>query len=675
MITYRPEIDGLRAIAILPVILFHAGFDTFSGGFIGVDVFFVISGYLITSIILKEISTGTFSLTRFYERRALRILPALTIVILASIPFAYHWLNAAQLKNFAQSIVAAATFSSNILFLKESDYFDIASELKPLLHTWSLAVEEQFYILFPLFLMATWVRGKRFVLLVLGVCLLASLALSHWMIESNPTAAFYLLPFRAWEILVGVLCAFFLVHKSTVKHPTFANIASSVGLLLIIYSIFMFDMSTAVPGIPGLIPVVGSALIILFANAGTAIYRLLSSRSFVGIGLISYSLYLWHQPVLAFARLASLKELTKLDSALLLILSILLAILTWKYIEQPFRNLKTSYRKHILPLALSTLLLFSFIGIFGHILDGRFGPATILTPNLKWASFSEMVKLNGDVCERQPVPGTNWLLGCYFGNTSAAKTIILYGDSHGQAISYPLDQHLKEQDTRGMMLWIDGCDLVPYTRSRKNLSVTNCEERAAEMFGFIKSMESDVIVSSRWTMRLYPIDGVDLDMPYRNSEGYVELANKGEYDMLINGNFYRDAPTKKRYLSKFIRDLADASKRLILVYSVPETAIDIEKLNRFHYLKHGEILDTITTSYDDYQKRNSFVNSIFDELNLPNLVRIRSDRVFCQDIVRGTCIMQWQRTPFYYDDNHLSFQGAKLLVDEIFQQAFSKYNL
>ena len=214
---YRAEIDGLRALAVLPVILFHAGFELFGGGFIGVDVFFVISGYLITTIIISEMGEGKFSIVNFYERRARRILPALFFVMAVCIPFAWMWLSPFDLRNFGQSLVAVSTFSSNILFWLESGYFDTASELKPLLHTWSLAVEEQYYIIFPLFLIATWQFGHIWILALLSLIFLVSLGIAQWSAVNAPSAAFYLLPARGWELLIGVFAAFYLKHRAHLK--------------------------------------------------------------------------------------------------------------------------------------------------------------------------------------------------------------------------------------------------------------------------------------------------------------------------------------------------------------------------------------------------------------------------------------------------------------------------
>jgi peptidoglycan/LPS O-acetylase OafA/YrhL len=212
---YRKEIDGLRAFAVIPVILFHAGFSQFSGGFVGVDVFFVISGYLITTIILAEKENGTFSLVNFYERRARRIIPALFVVLLVSTLFSWLWLSPSHMKDFSQSLIAVSLFSSNILFWQETGYWGVENELKPLLHTWSLAVEEQYYVLFPLFLMMMWKFGKRWILSSFFIVAIASLLLSQWAAFNEPAENFFLLPTRGWELAIGAGIAFYFLYRKT----------------------------------------------------------------------------------------------------------------------------------------------------------------------------------------------------------------------------------------------------------------------------------------------------------------------------------------------------------------------------------------------------------------------------------------------------------------------------
>lgn len=345
---YRAEVDGLRALAVIPVILFHAGFNSFSGGFVGVDVFFVISGYLITSIILTELESNKFSILNFYERRARRILPVLFFVMLVCIPFAWLWLMPLDLKDFFQSIIAVATFSSNILFWLESDYFDTAAELKPLLHTWSLAVEEQYYIFFPLFLMFLWGQGKRVIISALLVIFLLSLSLAQWAAFNAPTANFYLLPTRGWELLIGVFAAFYL-NQQTAKWmlPKLNNLLSSLGLLLIFISVFIFDSSIPFPSVYALVPTIGTVLIIVFAQEGTWVQRFLSNKLFVGVGLISYSAYLWHQPIFAFVKYRSFTEPSHGLMLLLCIAVVLLSYLSWRFVEIPFRNKQAYSRRFI----------------------------------------------------------------------------------------------------------------------------------------------------------------------------------------------------------------------------------------------------------------------------------------------------------------------------------------
>lgn len=294
---YRREIDGLRALAVLPVILFHAGFETFSGGFVGVDVFFVISGYLITTIILAELEQGKFSIVNFYERRARRILPALFLVMIVCISFAWFWLLPSDMKLFAKSFVAVSLFSSNILFWRESGYFDTAAELKPLLHTWSLAVEEQYYVLFPLFLIVTWRFGKRWVIGTLVVVAVLSLAAAEWGSTAKPAATFFLLPTRAWELLIGTFVAFYL-QGTTTWQPSrvLREVFSALGVAMLAYAVFTFSKQTPFPSLYALVPTVGTALIILFATQQTTVGKFIGNKFFVGIGLISYSAYLWHQP-------------------------------------------------------------------------------------------------------------------------------------------------------------------------------------------------------------------------------------------------------------------------------------------------------------------------------------------------------------------------------------------
>lgn len=359
---YRAEIDGLRALAVVPVILFHAGFDLFSGGFVGVDVFFVISGYLITTILVDDIEKKRFSIINFYERRARRILPALFFVMACCIPFAWMWMLPSQLKDFSQSLIAVSLFVSNVLFWRESGYFAVAAEKAPLLHTWSLAVEEQYYILFPVFLILAWRFGKNRVFWMIVVFAAISLGLSEWGWRHYATANFYLAPTRAWELFAGSIAAFIVMKRGVGNN----NPLALLGLVAIIFSIFAYDESTPFPSIYALVPVLGVVLLVLYAGEETFAAKLLSTKLFVGIGLISYSAYLWHQPMFAFARIRSIAEPSGWLMMALGVVSFILAIFSWRYIERPFRARQKISRNFVFAFSVLIISVASAAGTVGH---------------------------------------------------------------------------------------------------------------------------------------------------------------------------------------------------------------------------------------------------------------------------------------------------------------------
>jgi peptidoglycan/LPS O-acetylase OafA/YrhL len=358
----------LRALAVLPVIFFHGGFDLFSGGFVGVDIFFVISGYLITSIIFTEIRSGTFSLLNFYERRARRILPALFLVVAACIPFAWLWLTPSHMREFTDSVRYLAVFVSNIYFYTVSGYFGPRAELEPLLHTWSLSVEEQYYVLYPLLVLMLWKYAPRAIPFVLLGLAVGSLAYANYEVVQNPFAAFFLLPSRLWELMLGSLLAY-LVVQGTLKVKS-RQATSLLGLCLILYAVFAFSNNTSTPSVYTLIPTVGAALIILCATPETHVGALLGSKPFVGMGLISYSAYLWHQPIFAFARHESLADPSPPVMLALILLSLGLAWFSWRFVEQPFRRREWIKQKRVFAISGLLSAVFLTFGILGKTTEG-----------------------------------------------------------------------------------------------------------------------------------------------------------------------------------------------------------------------------------------------------------------------------------------------------------------
>ena len=450
-ITYRPEVDGLRALAVLPVILYHAGFELFSGGYVGVDVFFVISGYLITAIIYREIQDGTFTVGRFYERRIRRLYPAVTAVTLACLPLAWLLLLPSEFKDFLFSVAAVQVFASNLYFWSQSDYFGSAAELTPLLHTWSLAVEEQFYLVFPFVLILFRRLPLRLLLGLLALAALVSLALAQELVDSHASASFFLLPTRAWEMLAGSLLALGTSQSGT-RHRLLGNVAALVGVGLIAVAVFLYHAGTPFPGLYALVPVVGTVLIIAFATGDTLVGRLLALRPLVFIGTVSYSAYLIHQPLFAFARIYTMRSLTTALVLGLVGLTFLLAYLSWRFIENPFRQRRNIERQALFSTAatLSTCL-------FVLALAAAFQHHRVLQYEARLESEQERALTLIEESERTPELEKGY---CIFeadrlDPATVARLedcherfgpgIVVIGDSHGQNVYHALADEAERQ--------------------------------------------------------------------------------------------------------------------------------------------------------------------------------------------------------------------------------------
>ena len=417
----------MRALAVVPVMLFHAGFSALPGGYLGVDVFFVISGYLITSILLRDLEHGRYSIAKFYERRARRILPALLLVVLVSMPFACATMLPVELEQFSRSVLSALAFVPNVFFWLTSSYFQPSAETLPLLHTWSLGVEEQFYLLFPLFLALVWKRWPRAVSPLIVLIALASLALAEyaWRIGKAP-AGFFLAPTRAWELMIGCLIAISSLHAPLhVRLPRpLADALAILGIVALVLAMVLFDEATPMPSLLGLLPTLGTGLIIAFARPTSLVTKILSLPLFVGLGLISYSAYLWHQPVLAFARLQlGSTELGAAYATALLGVSLLLAYLTWRYVEAPFRDRKrvpTPLIWRSSGIAMASLAGVALVGMSTRGLEFRIAPE-----NRSLAAMADTVDVN------RTLPRKFESLNRDFTGGDAPRVLIV-GDSYAQ---------------------------------------------------------------------------------------------------------------------------------------------------------------------------------------------------------------------------------------------------
>ena len=637
---YRSEIDGLRALAVLPVIFFHAGFELFSGGFVGVDVFLVISGYLITTIIISEMSEGKFSILKFYERRARRILPALFFVMLVSLPFAWLWLTPKDLKDFGQSLIATSTFSSNILFWLESGYFDTATELKPLLHTWSLAVEEQYYILFPIFLLITWRLGLKWILSILAIILVISLGAAHWGAYNKPNAAFYLLPTRGWELLIGVFLAFYINKNSYLKSHSLNQVLSLLGFGMVIYAIISFDKSTPFPSLYTLIPAIGTGLLILSVVPNTLTHKLLSLSPLVKVGLISYSAYLWHQPILVFARHRLLGEISDHFLIILCFLSLIMAYISWRWIESPFRNKNRVSKGVVFNFALFGILFYSLVGFGLHKENGF--PQRV---NFEEELISSFERPNADGCFDVPFNHITENWGCYLGASKTNIDYILFGDSHSISLKELVDDIGKMNEIRIFYTGSSGC--IPFIGihiNRKDQYENNCNLLNDRVALFAKENNiKGIVLSSKWA---FYTNG-----PYDSSSfQLISTSEQGPYSSEESINSFRDG------LELTLQTYENINIPIHIISQPPHQYRYPESLYFFIQKGIGSI-EELSVKQRDFSNLEKITKDIFmDKLEDRNYHYIAD--IFCDNQV---CSFGTQVESYYYDDNHLSKPGAERL--------------
>jgi peptidoglycan/LPS O-acetylase OafA/YrhL len=493
---HRKEIDGLRAVAVVPVMMYHAGMLGFGGGYVGVDVFFVISGYLITSLISSEMDVGKFSLRNFYERRIRRIFPALLFVTVCCLPPAMYWMFPNQLKTFANSMVSVFYLGSNFWLSKKTGYFDVGVDEYPLVHTWSLSIEEQFYLLFPMAFMLAWRLGRRNLVIAISILAILSFGLAEWGWRHYPSSNFYLLPGRAWELLIGSLAAFYLQHYGQTDGARSEALAT-IGLILIFVSILVFDAETPFPSAYTLVPALGTVLVILYASKGTHVNWLLSTPFMVGIGLVSYSAYLWHQPLFAFLRIQSLNVPASGTYVLLGMLSFVLAWFTWKFIEQPIRK-KENFRQRT--LYLSFFGLTGSMIVLGLILKSESEILSIPNSSVEakyFASFSVGNNANYADCDSTDAKPISPSEACIFGNKKNVRAAI-WGDSHANALAGEVGKKFQALGI-GLRVFISsGCLPISGLRKSNDWGIDGCAAYTSEVFEYLKSHPeiTTVIVAS-----------------------------------------------------------------------------------------------------------------------------------------------------------------------------------
>jgi peptidoglycan/LPS O-acetylase OafA/YrhL len=641
-VKYRPEIDGLRALAVLPVILFHGDIPGFDGGFVGVDVFFVISGFLITGILAEDLAQGRFNLMAFYERRARRILPALFVVVIACIPFAWAWFVPRDLMEFARSIVSTLTFWSNILFWRESGYFSTAAELKPLLHTWSLSVEEQFYIFFPLLLWGIWHLGRRAILVVLSTLLLVSLVLAEWGATHMPNAAFYLLPTRAWELLIGAIAAL-VARQGWIRFPRrIEEILGITGILLIAYAVTTFDETTPFPGVPALVPTLGALFILFPTSSPTFAHRLLSFPVMVGVGLVSYSAYLWHQPIFAFTRYRSFGEVSDILMLSLTLVSFGLAYLSWRFVETPFRNRARVSSKAVFKSSAALGAILCGIGALGWGYNGF--PSRLNMPDSIEASIARSDR-QAECFDRAGLHDIeDWT--CILGNPDNNPHFLVFGDSHVLSLLDTLDTVAQQTGISGEFSGASGCTpFLSIHALRSDQQNKNCHAANLRLLQYAKDLQvKHVILVSRWT---YYTDG-----------GYT---GKGISHIARSPDGPRDRKESRAAfehgLAATVQAYSDAGIGLTLIAQVPQQVIDpMLAYGRAYLSDPDNTILKLSVTLEQHRKLQSFVETVFDRYNAPIL---DFTNILCSGDI---CPFGTTEMSYYFDDDHLSLAGADILL-------------
>jgi len=628
-IIYRPEIDGLRAIAVGAVILYHAqmtifGQQSFKGGFIGVDIFFVISGYLITSIILKElVNTGSFSFKHFYERRIRRILPALLFVMLVSLPFAWIYLLPSSFIDFSKSILYSLGFSSNFYFWYSGQQYGAESGmLKPFLHTWSLSVEEQFYILFPIVLLIIFKFFRKYLIHILIIGFIVSLGLAEWTSRNYPSASFYFLHTRMWELLAGSILAYLEITRGYRGKNKILNLISpTIGLVLIGHSIIFFDDDIFHPSFYTLSPIIGVCLIIWFSNKDELITKILSTKLFVGIGLISYSLYLWHFPIFSFTRHGGLTISSMTGKLSLIPILFICSIISYYFIEKLFRNKKNSLKKIFIPIITSIFILISF------------NYYVINNDGVNERVFKKFHNLKINLSPND-----------FFQKDNTQK-VVLIGDSLAGSLEFSLNEEIKKSGLSlfrfetymylGNFNFKENIGLKDFQTTKRadqyfkeNIETTNFLEKNSNLI---------VIIHHRWLEKIKFIGE-----EYKNTEEVLLF----ELNKIIN-----------------------QGHKLIIVYPSPEMTFKppalLYKKSLFQKNLDRDSPLILSTSYEVFKRNNKFIFEFFEKIKSPNIYRIYPHKLLCDKQIKNRCVANDENNIFYYDDIHFSVEGSKLVTDEL----------
>jgi peptidoglycan/LPS O-acetylase OafA/YrhL len=629
---YLPHLDGLRAIAVLSVYMFHLNFNSFSGGFVGVDVFFVISGYLITGGIYKELLAGDFSLQSFYQRRIRRILPAyfvMVIVVLIVSAFLFPFM---QLKTVAGTAAMSSVFLANIRFaVKESNYFAADVHEDPLLNLWSLGVEEQFYLVIPLMLFLLWKFKATWFKPILWLLFMLSLVSSLLVMYSGQDkAAFYYPHLRAWEFLAGSLLA--VAGTTAAKQGLKGNMLSIIGLLLVAVPIFTYTHETAFPGIAALPVVVGTVLVLRYGVSGGVAGEVLKSAPFTFIGRISYSLYLWHWPVIVFWRYVRFNETTVIDNLCIIALSFVLAILSWYFVEMKFRfRIASANYKYYLYTAMGSVLVGAFATFIVYTNGAKnyfnIEANSLIRDSGTISSFADtqlwVVNNDTEFTYAQLMALDKNLL-IPIGDTTAEKSFLMWGDSHAVSLLPGIDS-LARVNKKGGYLLNRQCGISD-DRIKYYKYVTQ----------WLKNQQNieQVFLIQRWSVRL-------------------------------------ESEFQREFMVSFCNNLKDLGLKTTIFQNVPEFSVDpivfqarVKILNSFGEFRNSPMVDTAS-----YKKLTQPYGKLFQTLAKDQAFKILpTDHMFLKGGMYHALNKDGEL--LYYDNHHLSPQGSRLLMKSLSHEVF-----
>jgi len=632
--TYRPDIDGLRAIAVLAVVFYHSGFNVVSGGYVGVDIFFVISGFLITTIIVRELADGEFSIVGFYERRMRRILPASIATVAVCLVAGYFILGTRDLGNLAHSAIANSLFLSNIFFYMQTGYFDASAELKPLLHTWSLSLEEQYYVVTPLLLMlvARFFKQKH-LLFVIPISILSFAACVYWTNVNQP-AAFYMLTTRGWELLTGSILAIAAIPR--ISSEAGMRFLAMIGLVLILFSMFMFDDQTVFPGAYAALPTLGTAILIYTGLSGsTPINRALSVRPMVFVGLISYSLYLWHWPIIVFSKYLKAATLNHVESMVMLLAMFAMSVLSCRYVETPFgrKRLAASMEKLFLAsLGATVVLIVASLLETGEVVD------------MQWRRWRSCENVEERLSEGKSL--------CIIGEAGGEPSFLVWGDSQARALNSAVDVSAQRIGRTGYVASMPGC---PPLQGIERAGRTACFDFNEKILSYINQNPGidTIVLAAHW---VDVAEGTRYKEDNRERTVFVDiLAGQVQPQQTL-------AELLQTGLYRTIQTLLEDGRKIVIVGPVPEVGQDVPSANHIARITNRDVNAMIAPTTEEFEARNEKVFSILaaveKDFGLP--VPMPSS-ILCDERI---CVVALENgTSLYHDDDHLSTIGARYVSE------------